>query len=343
MKLLLNVTLCELEDKINRQILVDENIKLTALCEYIIVSMNGKKIPVYVLEYRETTYFPYDIEETENEKTMLGLTLKNLSLKKEKSFHLGYNFNNFYFFDLVVADFIKADSDNEKVDFKVLSGKGYGIIDNRMCGYLEAILTLAQNRKDYDSYCRKSDKEYLQKRFDINEVNDRINDYKKNKGNIFKPKKYIFNISLEGFNKEIKRRISVNSDMTLNSFCEKVIVSMNGDLSHGFDVKMDKEYLGEYYGEHELFYLNLVEKKRLKIVYDWSDNWQFNLTLSKIIDGNNENDFEVLSGKGYGIVDDCGGIWGLSKIFSGEDTCWGEYNINEFDLEKCNEEVQKIG
>ena len=77
---------------------------------------------------------------------------------------------------------------------------------------------------------------------------------------VYPLKKYIFNVSLEGFNKEIKRKISVSSDMPLNSFCEKVIVSMNGDLSHGFDVKMDKEYLGEYYVEHELFYLNLKEK-----------------------------------------------------------------------------------
>ena len=43
MKLMLNVVLEELKDKINRQMLVDENIQLVDLCEFVIVSMNGGK------------------------------------------------------------------------------------------------------------------------------------------------------------------------------------------------------------------------------------------------------------------------------------------------------------
>lgn len=53
----------------------------------------------------------------------------------------------------------------------------------------------------------------------------------------------------------------------------------------------------------------------MQIIYDWGDNWQFNVTLSKIMDGNDEYDFNVISSKGYGIIDDCGGICGLSDIF----------------------------
>lgn len=340
MKVLFNVTLCELEDKINRQILVDEDILLTDLCEYVIVSMDGKKIPIYELEYGKNIYWPYDIEESRYDKTLLELTLKSLNLKKGKSFCIRYNFDNFYYFDLSVDNFIEEDNGNKNVDFKVLSGKGYGIIDDKMCDYLVALF--AEKRKDYDSYYLKSEKEYLQKRFDVNEVNDRIDDYKKSKEDMLLPKKYIFNVSLEGFNKEIKRKISVNSNITINRFCEKVVLSMNGDLSHPFDVKIGKEYLGEYYSDLELFYLNLKEKNKLKVIYDWGDNWQFNLTLSKITHGTSENEFEVLSGKGYGIIDDCGGVWTLGDIFSGENTDWGEYDINEFNLEKCNEDVQKM-
>ena len=116
---------------------------------------------------------------------------------------------------------------------------------------------------------------------------------------------------------------------------------MNGDLSHQFDIKKNKEYLGENYGDFELFYLNLKEKQRLKIMYDFGDNWAFNLTVSKVIENFSENDFEVLSGKGYGIIDDCGGIWGLENIFNGKDTSWGIYDINEFDLEKLNSKINK--
>ena len=41
-------------------------------------------------------------------------------------------------------------------------------------------------------------------------------------------------------------------------------------------------------------------------------------------------------GKGYGIIDDCGGIFGLVNIFEKKNTDWGEYNINDFDLKKTN-------
>ena len=66
------------------------------------------------------------------------------------------------------------------------------------------------------------------------------------------------------------------------------------------------------------------------------------LLSSEQIDYNDKIEFEVLSGKGYGIIDDCGGVWGLGDIFSGEDTDWGEYDINDFDLDECNENVKKV-
>ena len=337
MKVLLNVTLVVLEDKINRQILVDENIELKDLCEFIIVSMNGSKIPLYRIEYGKTIYYPHEIEESKNDKTLIGLKLSGLKINKGKSFCIEYNFDNFYYFDVVIDDFI---NDDNNVYFEVISGKGYGIIDDKMFGYLETLLQI--RKKGYESYYLKSEKEFLQKDFNLDEVNNKISDYIKNREKMLKPKQYLFNVSLEGFNKEIKRKILVNNDIIIDDFCKKVIVSMNGDLSHEFDVKVGKEYLGEYYSELELFYLNLKEKQRLKIIYDWGDNWKFNITLSKIIEGHNENDFEVISGKGYGIIDDCGGIWRLGEIFSGSDISWGEYNIEDFDLDKCNNAIKKI-
>ncbi len=336
MKLMLSVVLEELEDKINRQILVDEKIQLVDLCEFVIVSMNGKKIPIYEFECEKKVYYPYEIEETKNEKSMLGLTLKDLKFKKRTTFGIDYNFDKSYYFNLIVDEMIEA---NDNIDFKVIFGNGYGILDDKSIYDLKRLFE--EKRKDYDSYYLKSEKDYLQKKCDINEVNGRISDYKKYKENIKTPKKYIFNISLEGFNKEIKRKISVNSNISINSFCEKVISSMNGDLSHPFAIKIGKNFLEDYYGEFELFYLFLTEKQKLKIIYDFGDNWQFNVTLSKIINSYDEIDFEVLSGKGYGIIDDCGGIFGLYNIFNGEDDSWGKYDINEFNLEECNKIVKK--
>ena len=155
------------------------------------------------------------------------------------------------------------------------------------------------------------------------------------------PKRYVFNVSLYGFEKEIKRKIVVNNDILIEDFCKTVILAMNGDLSHLYCIKIGKQYLSEYFNDLELYYLNLKEKQKFKIVYDMGDNWIFNLTLSKIIDEYRDNEFEVISGKGYGIIDDVGGIWGLEDVFSGKDTSWGKYNIDDFDLEECNENIKK--
>ena len=181
---------------------------------------------------------------------MLGLTLKNLKFKKRTTFGIDYNFENSYYFNLIVDDMIEADNN---IDFKVISGKGYGIIDDKSIYDLKQLFM--EKRKDYDSYYLKSKNDYMQKKCDINEVNRRISDYKKCKEDMKTPKKYIFNISLEGFNKEIKRKISVNSNISINSFCKKVILSMNGDLSHLFDIKMGKEYLGDNWQFVYTFYI----------------------------------------------------------------------------------------
>ena len=338
MKVLLNVTLKRLENKINRQVLVSQDILLTDLCEYIIVSMNGRKIPLYRLEIDDILYSPgEEVEEENDEKTLFGLTLKDLSLKKNDVFQIAYDFDQYYFFDVCIDAFLEDDHD---IDFQVLSGKGYGLMDDKSC--VSHIHCLLSHMYRNDSYYTKKDKEYLQKRFDAREVNKWIEDYKIKREENRKPKRYIFNVSLEGFNKEIKRKIAVNSNILIEYFCRLVVVSMNGDLSHGYGMKKGSEFVSEWYEGLELFYLGLEEKQRLKIVYDFGDNWVFNLTLSKIEDGYMDVPCKVLAGKGYGIIDDCGGPWGLEDIFSGKDKSWGKYNINDFDLEKCNKKVMGV-
>ena len=339
MKMLLNVTLERLENKINRQVLVSQDIPLTDLCEYIIVAMNGKKIPLYRLEINDILYYPEEeVDEENDEKTLFGLTLKDLSLKKDDVFQITYDYDQYYFFDVCVDAFLEDDHD---VGFQVLSGKGYGLMDHK--GGVTYLNYLLNPPKKWDDSCyKKHEKEYLQKKFDVVEVNNRVEEYRHIKEEQKLPKHYIFNVSLKGFAKEIKRKICVNSDILIEDFCRLVVVSMNGDLSHMFGIRVDKEFLNEYYFDLELFYLNLKEKQKLDIIYDFGDNWVFNLTLSKIEDGYIDTPFQVLSGKGYGIIDDCGGSWSLAQIFDGKDRSWGRHNINDFDLEKCNRKVMRI-
>ena len=333
MKVLLNITLGEIPDKVNRQVEVDENISLRDLGECIIISMNGSKIPIYEFVYGKVTYYPYLVVETKNEKNIGNLLFKDFNLKKGMRFTLEYNFENYYFFDIVVDNIYESKA---KTIFKVLSGKGYGILDDENLYYFKRLFDA---RKDY---LKKSEKEYLEKEFDCIECNKRIIDYINNRIDRISPKRYVFNVSLYGFEKEIKRKIVVNNNILIEDFCECVILAMNGDLSHSYGIKIGKYYISEYYNDLELFYLNLKEKQKFKIIYDFGDNWIFNLTLSKIIDEYGNENFEVISGKGYGIIDDVGGVWGLEDIFDGKDTSWGKYDINDFDLEECNKNIREI-
>ena len=72
-------------------------------------------------------------------------------------------------------------------------------------------------------------------------------------------------------------------------------------------------------------------------------NWIFNVSVSKVIDGYGEDRrFKVLKGKGYGIIDDCGGSWELYQILEGNDKSWGEYDINDFDIDQINKKIDFV-
>lgn len=95
MKILLNVIIDRLEDKINRQILIDEKIELADMGEYIIISMKGHKIPSYCLENKDIYYYPFLEEDSNNEKEMTGLLLKDLKSDKILEFKYSRSFNFF--------------------------------------------------------------------------------------------------------------------------------------------------------------------------------------------------------------------------------------------------------
>ena len=329
MKALINVEVCELEKKINRQIIVDEYLKISDFCEFVIVSLNGNNIPFYNLQIGMNNYFSDD-------EDFLDLLVKEFIKNKTKQIRISYD--NRYGFDIHINE-IKKDESN--IQFEIISGTGYGIIDGESFYHIESLLD-CKDKNEIEKYCNKSEKEYLSHTFDCTLVNKRIIDYiRERKGRIM-PKRYTFNVCLDGFNTEIKRKIVVNNNISMDDFCRKVVLSMNGDLSHLYCIIKGKNWIDkENFGlDYELYYLNIKEKQKFKIMYDYGDSWEFIVTLVKIEDGYSDNDFEVIKGKGYGIIDDCGGIGGLDNIFSGEYTEWGEYDINEFDLEECNDRVK---
>lgn len=142
------------------------------------------------------------------------------------------------------------------------------------------------------------------------------------------------NVSLEGFNKSIKRKISVDSNYSIDPFCRKVIICMNGDLDHMYGVKIGKEFLDIENKESDLSCLELKEKQKFKVIYDFGDNWIFNVTVSKIVENYGVKKFYLIDGKGKGIIEDCGGIRGLFNIYT------SDYGI--CDVDKINMLIDNV-
>lgn len=87
--------------------------------------------------------------------------------------------------------------------------------------------------------------------------------------------------------------------------------------------------------------------------YDFGDNWEFKIKLEKIINESSDKNSIILNGKGKGIIEDCGGTWGLSEIKetfekkSGENyeelKEWlgtDEIDLDSFNIQECNADLK---
>ena len=90
--------------------------------------------------------------------------------------------------------------------------------------------------------------------------------------------------------------------------------------------------------------------------YDFGDNWEIDIKLEKIIDDKETHGREfprVLAGEGYGIIEDCGGVWGLYEIAEAfREKSGGKYemyrkwmhrddiDIGRFDIDRMNMSVK---
>ena len=344
MKLKMNLYLNGLKRVGERQIEVNDKLTLKKFCEYVIMSMNGNCKHLYQLVINEDYTYLCDkcyIQNIGYEEMMNDLTLEDINLQINDELMVNYDFRSDWEFILKITSIEEGYNDKE---FSVITGKGVGILEDTYgINNLKNITKPKLNEFDKNWYKRviPGYEEYLNKQFNIDTINEEIESkletyYQKNT-----PKHYIMNVSLDGYTKEIKRKISVDSNINIDSFCRGIIASMKGDLYHSYGIKRGKEYLDEeIVSDQDLNYLELQEKQRLKVIYDFGDNWVFNITVSKINEGyGTEKRFKILSGKGYGIVDDCGGSYYLEDIFNGTSENFRKYDINEFDIEEIQKDV----
>ena len=299
------------EKDITREINVNDNLNLQTFCEYMILSMNGECKHLYQLIINgDFAYLgPWcsvsdpDIEEMMEE----DLTVEDLYLEEGDELLLNYDFRSDY--DIYIKIVSMTDESFDK-DFEVVNGKGYGLLEGYHSFFLEDVVSARKrNSKAY------SDIKYNLLDFDIDKINYNIDNYLTYKKELVKPKHYLLNVSLSGFEKEIKRKISIDSDINISTLCEAIILSMRGDLAHCYGMKKGKDYLDDEELSKDINYLELKEGQRFKVIYDYGDNWVFNVRVSKVLEDYGSKRCYVVNGKGYGIVEDCGGEYYLDRIF----------------------------
>jgi hypothetical protein len=198
---------------------------------------------------------------------------------------------------------------------------------------------------------------------------------------------YEFYAELEDFKPKIWRLFQVKKDITTAQLAYIVMTLFEMRASHLYAVEHERPYLtpsgrqskkmellarfdmpsededwldlcGKDATKSSLSKLNLAEPTRLTVWYDFGDNWRVNLWLKKVLD---ENEVDVkslplaLSGEGYGIIEDCGGLWGLEELYEVlkdkkgeryENMCeWTgikNFDTSAFDIEDMNFRLKKI-
>ncbi|MBR6047154.1 MAG: plasmid pRiA4b ORF-3 family protein, partial [Bacteroidaceae bacterium] len=87
-----------------------------------------------------------------------------------------------------------------------------------------------------------------------------------------------------------------------------------------------------------LTFIQHMGLEKFVYVYDFGDSWVHDITVEKIDHDANLDHPVCLAGKGACPPEDCGGPWGYEELKEEMD----KDEINEFDLEEVNEELESI-
>lgn len=203
------------------------------------------------------------------------------------------------------------------------------------------------------------------------------------------PAKRIYQLyaELEDYKPKIWRRFQVTDDITIAQLGYVVMTMYEMMASHLLAIEHERPFLtpsgrfskrmelicrynlpdeegewkdfgGEDATKTKLSRLNLETPSRLVVWYDFGDDWRVVVTLEQIIVEPDLPSGElprVLDGKGFGIVEDCGGIPGLYDLAEAFKTKQGEeyenyrewlgvddFNITAFDIDDMNFRLKNI-
>ncbi len=174
---------------------------------------------------------------------------------------------------------------------------------------------------------------------------------------------YQFYAELEDYKPKMWRRFLINENMTIAQLSYAVLIIFQANGSHLFNIEkplqkgvatlyempntnmdisdLDMNIIERYDATKERIHsvVSLNDKDNLLIVnYDFGDSWRIKLKLEEIYGEDNlkNNDIPyVISGNGYGIVEDCGGPDSLMQIAETQDvktvdlSCFDKNELND--------------
>ena len=150
---------------------------------------------------------------------------------------------------------------------------------------------------------------------------------------------YQFTVEIKDYKPRMWRRILVGDDITVAELGYIVLSIFRASCSHLMNIEKpmynspipqatyelpnpyEDSFLDNSFDATTELLRDAVSPEKgddtLVVVYDFGDNWEFKLKLEKILDEKDVKQSQipcVVAGKGFGIIDDCGGAYGLQQI-----------------------------
>lgn len=180
---------------------------------------------------------------------------------------------------------------------------------------------------------------------------------------------YEIRVKLKSFKPSTWRRFIISGNTSVKTLEVAMLDMFNADFGHMFDLLNKKtqerfenvESIAEAEDwdpatgiDYEKAKVSYFEKgDKLLLTYDYGDSWEFEVDIKNITtDQAAPKCPKILSGKGYGIIDDIGGVWSLQDYYDTpkdkvdpEMIDWlmgGEaIDLDKFDKEELNQRMEQ--
>lgn len=142
---------------------------------------------------------------------------------------------------------------------------------------------------------------------------------------------YEIRVKLKDFKPNTWRRFFISGNASIEDLANVVLIMFNANMGHLYNIYskrtnqrfenpdsvdgMNADDMGSSFDSTENK-ISLFEKgDKLLLSYDYGDGWEFEITIKNISKNDAPAHPQVISGKGYGIIDSIGGPYGLQEYF----------------------------